>query len=419
MQISYSHSERSRASTLRKQLVLEENMARRLLLAVVSLAAAAQQLGCGGSSSSSPPPPPHTSAPVPAATGGTVSLSGGAAVQIPAGALASDTTITIQQSTTTAPTGTVGAVFDLGPSGTTFSQPVKVTIPVPAGTTDAAIWTKQAGAAHYTSLPTTISNGVATAQASHFSVFLVGPVDLNGTWAGLMSYAVTNSNGTSAGTSTQMQSRDVAQDVGDVTINIGNSSGFTATCTGTVHGATLDTTCTGYASVDRSCTTPYTQTGTVSGNGWVNASTLTWSATCGGQTFTAQSSPLTRQAGPRNIAGSYARSTTYTQTGPGGTSTGSNTGTAVRTQLAGSSLVNADITMLNGATHTCNGIVVSDVLYSSCYGYNASRTIRYNSVAQGTIIPGPPIDVESISTTTIVGDPNYTSMTSQIHDVRQ
>lgn len=383
----------------------------------IAAAVAAQLLACGGSSKS---PAPHVSQAVPAATGGSVTLPGGAAVQIPANALAADTTITIQE-LSAPPPGGVGAAYDLGPSGTTFSQPVTVSIPVPSGTTNPTIWTRADGAAQFTSLPTTVSGGVASAPASHFSVFVLGPVDLNGTWAGPVTYAVTNANGTPAGTVTQMQSRDIAQDVGQVTINVGNSSGFTAACTGTVQGDVLNATCTGYT-VDGSCSTQYTQGGTVSATTWVNASSLTWSAPCGGQTYTAQSSPLAKQAGPpRNVAGSYARVSDYTMFGPGKTPySGSNTGTATRTQLAGSSLVHNDVLMANGTTHTCKGVIVSDVLYAGCYGYNAARTIRYNSVAQGTISAGPPIDVEAISTTQIVGDPSgYTSMTSQIHDVMQ
>lgn len=394
-------------------------MSRRPLLVTASLVAAAQLLGCGGGGGSSSAAPTTASKTIGAA-GGTVTLTGGAAVQIPAGALAADTTVTVAQ-LATPPAGAVGAAYDLGPSGTTFSQPVTVSLPVPAGTVNPTVWTKAAGAAHFTSLPTTVSGGVASAPASHFSVFVLGPVDLNGTWAGPVTYAVTNANGSSAGTVTQMQSRDITQDLGQVTIDIGNSNGFTAACTGTVQGDVLNATCTGYT-VDATCSTQYTQGGTVSATTWVNAASLTWSATCGGQTFTALSSPLARQSGaPRNIAGAYTRTTTSTTTGPGKTPVqGSGTGTTVRTQLAGSSLVHNDVTMDGGATHTCKGIVVSDVLYSGCYGYNATRTIRYNSNAQAAITANATIDVDGISTTTIVGDPNgYTLMVSQIHDVHQ
>jgi hypothetical protein len=399
----------------------EVPMTRTELLAVLSFVTATALPGCGGSSSSSSPPP-HVSAPVAAATGGTVTLPGGAAVQIPAAALASDTTITIQQ-TTSAPTGTVGPAFDLGPSGTTFSQPVTVTIPVPAGTTDAAIWTKPAGAAHYTSLPTTVSGGVATAQASHFSVFLVGPVDLTGTWAGQVDYSYANTNGTS-GTGSTMHVRDVVQDVGDVTVSYGNAAGVTATCSGTVSAAVLNMTCT-RLNLDGTCTAQYDETGNVSGNTWILGNSFQWTGTScasAGQVTHVLNSPITRRTGPgRNLAGSYARSSTYTMTGPGKNPLqGSGSGTSVRTQPAGSSLVHNDVTMDSGTTHTCKGVVVSDLLYASCYGYNAGRTIRYNSTAQATITAGPPFDVDGVTTTTIVGDPSgYTNMTGTVHDVRQ
>jgi hypothetical protein len=384
-------------------------MTRRSLRAVLPLAAAAQLLACGGGSSSTPPAPlPHTSVAVPAATGGTVTLSGGAAVQIPAGALATDTTVTVQQ-LATAPTGAVGAAYDLGPSGTTFSQPVTVTIPVPAGTPGATVWTKPAGASTFTSLPTTVSGGVASAQTSHFSVFVVGPVDMNGTWAGPVTYAVTNGNGTPAPNVTQMQSRDIVQDLGNVTIQIGNSNGFRASCSGTLQGDVLDATCTG-TTLDGSCTAQYPQGGTVTATTWVNASSLTWpGGACGGQTFTAQHSPLAKQPGPaQDIAGTYARTAVSN-----GTTT---SGSAVRTQATGSSLFDATVTMNGGTTHSCKGIVIADSVYSGCY--TTVQSTRYNAVAQGTIHSGPPLDIELLATTTTPSNPSYLSTTS-ISDVKQ
>jgi hypothetical protein len=396
-------------------------MALKGLLVVAALLAASQLLACSGSQSNAPPPP-HVSAAVTASAGGTVTLPGGAAVQIPPNALASDTVITIQQSDT-APAGTVGAAYDFGPSGTTFLQPVTITLPVPAGTTDALIWTKPDGAASYTSLPTTLSGDLASTPASHFSVYLVGPVDLNGTWAGQVDYSYTKANGAS-GTGSTMQAREVTQDVGHVTISIGTGNGHTATCIGTVTGAVLSTSCT-LVNLDGTCTSHYQQSGTVSGDTWYLDTSYTWTgATCqnAGEAVLLLHSPLTKRTGPgRNIAGSYGRSTSYTMTGQGKTPyTGNNTGTAVRTQIPGSSLVHNDVTMANGTTHTCKSIVISDASYGSCYGFSADRTIRYDSVAEGSIIPGPPIEVDSVSTTTIIGDPNgYTSMSAQIKDVMQ
>jgi hypothetical protein len=395
-------------------------MARRSLLAVLPLAAAAQLLACGGGSSSTPAQTPHTSAVVTAAAGGTVTLAGGAAVQIPAGALASDTTITIAQSAA-APAGAVGAAYDLGPSGTTFSHPVTVSLPVPAGTTDAVVWTKAAGAAHYTSLPTAVSGGVATAQASHFSVFLVGPVDLNGTWAGKIDYTVTLPNGQAGPPGSTMQSRDVTQDVGDVTVAIGTGSGLAATCTGTVTGATLNTACTVH-NLDGACSSSYTQTGTVSGDTWTNSSSFTWAGTscsAAGQTIHVQNSPLTRQAGAaRNITGTYARTTSFTMTGPGKTPyQGAGSGTAVRTQATGSSLLGMTYTS-GTSSYTCKGVVVGDVSYGTCNGTNGA--VRYVSTGDATITSGPPFVLDGETATSIYNDANgYTSMTGTYHDVQQ
>src|SRR2546421_7855492 len=66
--------------------------------------------------------------------GGMLAVSGGAALEIPAGALAKDTTITISQSSAQAPGGALSPVYDFGPDGTTFSKPVTVTFTVPTGT---------------------------------------------------------------------------------------------------------------------------------------------------------------------------------------------------------------------------------------------------------------------------------------------
>jgi hypothetical protein len=57
--------------------------------------------------------------------GGTVGANG-VTVIIPEGALTSDVTITIQSSTAHGPTGTVGEVFEIGPTGTQFAQPITI-----------------------------------------------------------------------------------------------------------------------------------------------------------------------------------------------------------------------------------------------------------------------------------------------------
>jgi hypothetical protein len=57
--------------------------------------------------------------------GGTIGIMG-VKVTIPAGALSATLPITIQLSTQTGPTGTVGQVFEIGPTGTTFAQPITI-----------------------------------------------------------------------------------------------------------------------------------------------------------------------------------------------------------------------------------------------------------------------------------------------------
>ncbi len=60
--------------------------------------------------------------------GGSVSIDGAVEIEIPAGALSADTEITIQPLTNNSPNGN-GNAYRLGPDGTNFSKPVKVTFP--------------------------------------------------------------------------------------------------------------------------------------------------------------------------------------------------------------------------------------------------------------------------------------------------
>ena len=100
--------------------------------------------GGGGEAPTSPSPPPAT-ANVIGAAGGTVAGPGGAKVDIPAGALATDVTLQIEQTTAGAPAlptdlTATGPMFAFTPHGTTFALPVTMTMPfdpagVPAGAT--------------------------------------------------------------------------------------------------------------------------------------------------------------------------------------------------------------------------------------------------------------------------------------------
>jgi hypothetical protein len=61
-------------------------------------------------------------------SGGTVTTPDGVVIDVPQGALAAETLITVARAPNP-PSGAVGPVFELGPDGTQFSQPVTLTIP--------------------------------------------------------------------------------------------------------------------------------------------------------------------------------------------------------------------------------------------------------------------------------------------------
>lgn len=91
--------------------------------------------GGGGSADeggSTPPPSAQTGI---GAAGGTIT-AGGATLDIPAGALEQNTTITVATSNSSAglpEAATVrGPLFDFGPDGTTFAVPAELTLPMPA-----------------------------------------------------------------------------------------------------------------------------------------------------------------------------------------------------------------------------------------------------------------------------------------------
>ncbi|MGE0439651.1 MAG: hypothetical protein AB7S39_04110 [Gemmatimonadales bacterium] len=149
---------------------------RRLVLAAALVA------GCDNGTTSPPPPPPPP--PGIGASGGTVAGPGGAQVVIPAGALATNTTIEVAQSSAGAPavpTGftAFGPMYAFTPHGTAFATPATVTVPfdpasVPAGR-PILLYKTTAGQAGWERVPTlAVGNGVVTAQVSSFSHFQIG-----------------------------------------------------------------------------------------------------------------------------------------------------------------------------------------------------------------------------------------------------
>lgn len=108
--------------------------------------------------------------------GGTASLSGGPSLVFPAGALSTDTSITIADTGQLSDAGT--PIYQLGPDGITFpkGQMVQATLPIPSSVTNPVVYTTQLGSTTaYDALPTTASGGNATAALAHFSRVYVGP----------------------------------------------------------------------------------------------------------------------------------------------------------------------------------------------------------------------------------------------------
>jgi hypothetical protein len=107
------------------------------------------------------------------ATGGKlVSGDGAVTLDIPAGALAADVTFTIAPATS-APSGAVGTVWEIGPSGTKFSQPVVLSLRYdPAVGSNVAVATVVG--AHWQPMPTVIDGaGGAHAAIVHLSLWAV------------------------------------------------------------------------------------------------------------------------------------------------------------------------------------------------------------------------------------------------------
>jgi hypothetical protein len=134
--------------------------------------------GGGGGAPSTVEPGEKTSKEITAADGGEVSL-GGVTASIPAGALADDTTITVEVLDPADQPGAndiVADVFDFGPDGTEFLKPVTLEfdvgdLKVPSGSTamiaflDGNEWT--------TLEDSELSGGKVTASTTHFTPFTV------------------------------------------------------------------------------------------------------------------------------------------------------------------------------------------------------------------------------------------------------
>jgi len=103
-------------------------------------------------------------------SGGTVTTADGTSVEVPLGAVAGDTAITIHESDTPAPKGAVTPVIAFGPDGTVFAHPVKVTIPLARATTGlTTFWTKHDGSGQFEPIGGTVVGDNMIVEVTHFS----------------------------------------------------------------------------------------------------------------------------------------------------------------------------------------------------------------------------------------------------------
>lgn len=154
----------------------------------LSAIATALLLGaCGGGDDAGSPSGPRATETVTAATGGTVATRNNEVrLVIPPGALASNTNISVTPAQLTAvPTTDVvpNTAYTFGPSGTTFAQPVSVSIQVPPGVipdgvppVTVGLHRLSDGGGTWTRVPGSVyipSTGGVTAQLSSFSTYAV------------------------------------------------------------------------------------------------------------------------------------------------------------------------------------------------------------------------------------------------------
>jgi hypothetical protein len=139
-------------------------------------------VGCGGGDEPTDPTNGATTTPsgiavlVTAEDGGTVE-GGGGTLEIPAGALDEDTTITLAllEPGSLPEAGSVaGQVFGFGPTGTTFLTPATLTLPLPdapaAGEHAVVSWLD---GTTWVDLPTTEGTSEVSAPIAHFTMFAV------------------------------------------------------------------------------------------------------------------------------------------------------------------------------------------------------------------------------------------------------
>jgi len=124
--------------------------------------------------------PGTASAEITASEGGDLEL-GAAKLSVPGGALAEDTTLTVESKKPAAglpdAASLSGLVYDFGPTGTTFEKPVALTLPLakaPGAGKEAVIAYLDEASGSWADLATTVdASGAVSAEIAHFSSYVV------------------------------------------------------------------------------------------------------------------------------------------------------------------------------------------------------------------------------------------------------
>jgi hypothetical protein len=222
-------------------------------------------------------------------------------------------------------------------------------------------------------------------------------------------------NGTTGGDSF-WQARDVTQSVGDVTYAVTNSTGSVGTCSGTLSGSTLDMRCT--QTHIAGCTATYDVNGIATAGSpsiWESTYGFQWTGTCpsAGDQVSVGVTVTELDAPPMNVSGTYRHEGTWTNTGPGVPPiSGTNTGTRVRTQAAGSSTVYSTVAIDGGTTSTCRAAIIGNVLHGRCLDPSGTLTSGV-----GTVTVGPPMTISIVTQRPLFGGP-YTQSSGTVVETR-
>jgi hypothetical protein len=334
------------------------------------------------------------------ADGGRVCAANGACLDIPPGSLGASISVAIEQTTLAPPAGALTPVYRLTPEGTVFDRSVRLSLPVPAGTTDASIyWTPLGSTASFEERLGLLSGDLVSAWGSHFSLVYGGAavapmsIDIQGTWADpALDVAMTMPDGSPGATAKNASSRDLVQNGAAFTFTSVNGVGMRSTCTGTIDGTSLASSCVG-VNLGGTCTSHYTETATilpVSPMAMAVDATLVFTGANCAQAYRTYHVTGTITQRPRpllDVSGTYSATASYINTGTGlAPQPGTWDATVVRTMTG--SEVNSQVTSPQ-FTAVCRGPLVGNVLFEQCFSFSTS-SIHFVGSQYGAFHAGTP-----------------------------